>query len=36
MITFHRKKNIRYSDISALANYNIEEPLLNLIRQITK
>lgn len=35
MITFHRKRNLVYHDLSALANHNIEKPFLTLIRKIT-
>jgi GTP-binding nuclear protein Ran len=34
MITFHRKKNIQYYDISAKSNYNYEKPFLYLIRRL--
>uniref|UniRef100_A0AC35FMQ9 GTP-binding nuclear protein n=1 Tax=Panagrolaimus sp. PS1159 TaxID=55785 RepID=A0AC35FMQ9_9BILA len=33
-ITFHRKKNLQYYDISAKSNYNFEKPFLNLARKI--
>lgn len=33
-ITFHRKKNIQYYDISARSNYNIEKPFLYLARKL--
>ncbi|OAR00334.1 hypothetical protein LLEC1_02060 [Akanthomyces lecanii] len=33
-IMFHRKKHIQYYDIAALANYNIEKPLLWLARTL--
>ncbi len=35
-VIFHRKKNIPYSEISAKANYNIEEPFIHLARVLTK
>jgi len=35
-ITFHRKKNLQYYDISAKSNYNFEKPFLYLIRQLAK
>ena len=35
-ITFHRKKNLQYYDISARSNYNIEKPLLFLLRKISQ
>merc|ERR1711877_22611 len=31
-ITFHRKKNLQYYDISAKSNYNFEKPFLWLAR----
>jgi len=34
MITFHRKRNLSYYDISVKSNYNIEKPFLSLIRQL--
>jgi len=34
-ITFHRKKNLQYFELSAKSNYNIEKPFLNLIRQVS-
>ena len=34
-ISFHRKKNIQYYDISAKSNYNFEKPFLYLARQLT-
>lgn len=34
-ITFHRKKNIQYYDISAKSNYNFEKPFLWLARKLT-
>jgi len=33
-ITFHRKKNLQYYDISAKSNYNFEKPFLWLARKI--
>ena len=33
-ITFHRKKNLQYYDISAKSNYNFEKPFLWLARQL--
>ena len=33
-ITFHRRKNIQYFDISAKSNYNFEKPFLWLARRI--
>jgi len=35
-ITFHRKKNLQYYDISAKSNYNFEKPFLFLARKLTK
>jgi len=34
-ITFHRKKNLQYYDISAKSNYNFEKPFLWLTRKLT-
>ncbi|KJZ69088.1 GTP-binding nuclear protein GSP1 [Hirsutella minnesotensis 3608] len=34
-ITFHRKKNLQYYDMSAKSNYNFEKPFLWLARKIT-
>mmetsp|Transcript_68235 Transcript_68235/g.163742 ORF Transcript_68235/g.163742 Transcript_68235/m.163742 type:complete len:262 (+) Transcript_68235:90-875(+) len=34
-ITFHRKKNIQYYDVSAKSNYNFEKPFLYLARKLT-
>jgi GTP-binding nuclear protein Ran len=33
-ITFHRKKNIQYFDISAKSNYNFEKPFLWLAKKL--
>jgi GTP-binding nuclear protein Ran len=33
-ITFHRKKNLSYFDISAKSNYNYEKPFLNIFSKI--
>ena len=33
-VTFHRKKNLPYYDISAKSNYNFEKPFLWLARKI--
>jgi len=33
-ITFHRKKNLQYYDISARSNYNFEKPFLYLARRL--
>nr|P38544.1 RecName: Full=GTP-binding nuclear protein Ran; AltName: Full=GTPase Ran; AltName: Full=Ras-like protein TC4; AltName: Full=Ras-related nuclear protein [Onchocerca volvulus] len=33
-ITFHRKKNLQYYDISAKSNYNFEKPSLWLVRKL--
>ncbi|ELR12910.1 ran small gtpase family protein [Acanthamoeba castellanii str. Neff] len=34
-ITFHRKKNLPYFDISAKSNYNLEKPFLFVCRRLT-
>ena len=34
LITFHRKKNLQYYDISAKSNYNFEKPFLWIARKI--
>ena len=34
-ITFHRKKNLQYYDISAKCNYNFEKPFVWLARKLT-
>lgn len=34
MITFHRKKNMPYFDISAKSNYNFDKPFLWLTRRM--
>lgn len=34
-ITFHRKKNLQYYDISAKSNYNFEKPFVWIARQLT-
>jgi GTP-binding nuclear protein Ran len=33
-ITFHRKKNLQYYDISAKSNYHFEKPFLWLARKL--
>lgn len=33
-ITFHRKKNLQYYEISAKVNYNFEKPFLWLTRKV--
>ena len=33
-ITFHRKKNLQYYDLSAKSNYNYEKPFLWLARKL--
>ena len=33
-ITFHRKKNVQYYEISAKVNYNFEKPFLWLTRKL--
>lgn len=35
MITFHRKKNLQYFDISAKSNYQFEKPFIWLMRRLT-
>eukprot|EP00300_Choanocystis_sp_HF-7_P006291 c14607_g1_i1.p1 GENE.c14607_g1_i1~~c14607_g1_i1.p1 ORF type:complete len:174 (-),score=36.61 c14607_g1_i1:29-550(-) len=34
-ITFHRKKNLQYYDVSARSNYNFEKPFLWLARKLS-
>ena len=34
MITFHRKKNLQYYEISAKSNYNYEKPFLYLAKKL--
>jgi GTP-binding nuclear protein Ran len=34
-VTFHRKKNLQYHEISAKSNYNYEKPFLYLARKLT-
>eukprot|EP00005_Dracoamoeba_jomungandri_P001858 CAMPEP_0174257464 /NCGR_PEP_ID=MMETSP0439-20130205/6596_1 /TAXON_ID=0 /ORGANISM="Stereomyxa ramosa, Strain Chinc5" /LENGTH=188 /DNA_ID=CAMNT_0015340559 /DNA_START=99 /DNA_END=661 /DNA_ORIENTATION=+ len=36
VISFHRKKNIQYFEISAKSNYNFDKPFLHLARAVTK
>ena len=33
-ITFHKRKSIHYTDLSAISNYNIEKPFLSLLQQL--
>ncbi|KAF3782836.1 hypothetical protein EJ110_NYTH22995 [Nymphaea thermarum] len=33
-VTFHRKKNLQYYEISAKSNYNFEKPFLYLARKL--
>ena len=33
-VTFHRKKNLQYFEISAKSNYNFEKPFLWLARKV--
>ena len=33
-MTFHRKKNLQYYEISAKSNYNFEKPFLYLARKL--
>ena len=35
-ITFHRKKNLQYYEISAKTEYNFDKPFLYLARKLTK
>jgi GTP-binding nuclear protein Ran len=35
MITFHRRKNLAYYDISAKSNYNFDKPFLWLAKKVT-
>ena len=35
-ITFHRKKNLQYYDISAKSNYNFEKPFLWIARKVAR
>jgi len=35
-ITFHRKKNLQYYEISVRSNYNYEKPFIYLLRQLLK
>jgi len=35
-ITFHRKKNLQYYDISARSNYNFEKPFLYLAKKLVQ
>jgi len=34
-ITYHRKKNMAYFDLSAKSNYNIDKPFLYILRALT-
>jgi len=34
-VTFHRKKNLQYYEISAKSNYNFEKPFLYLARKLS-
>ncbi|CAF4689555.1 unnamed protein product [Rotaria sp. Silwood1] len=34
-ITYHRKNNVQYYEISALSNYNLEKPFLLLAQKLT-
>ena len=34
-VTFHRKKNLQYHEISAKSNYNFEKPFLYLAKKLT-
>jgi len=35
MITFHRKRNLQYYDVSAKSNYNFEKPFLYLAKRLS-
>jgi GTP-binding nuclear protein Ran len=35
-ITFHRKKNLQYFDVSAKSCYNVEKPFVWLARKLTR
>lgn len=35
-ITFHRKKNLQYYDVSAKSNYQFEKPFVFLLRRLTQ
>ena len=35
-ITFHRRRNLAYYDLSARSNYNFEKPFLYLARKLTQ
>ena len=35
-ITFHRKRNLQYYDVSAKSNYQYEKPFLWLLRRLAK
>ena len=35
-ITFHRRRNLAYYDLSAKSNYNFEKPFLYLARKLTQ
>ena len=34
-VTYHRKKNLQYHEISAKSNYNFEKPFLYLAKKLT-
>jgi Ras family len=34
-VTFHRKKNLQYHEISAKSNYNFKKPFLYLVQKLT-
>jgi GTP-binding nuclear protein Ran len=36
MITFHRKKNIQFVEMSAKSNFNFDKPFLNLARKLMR
>ncbi|KAJ3425755.1 gtp-binding nuclear protein ran [Anaeramoeba flamelloides] len=35
-IMFHRKKNLHYFDISAVSNYNVSKPFLQILKRLTQ
>ncbi|KAI5004244.1 hypothetical protein ZWY2020_031487 [Hordeum vulgare] len=35
MVTFHRKKNLQYYEISAKSNYNFEKPFLYIAKKLS-
>ena len=35
-VTFHRKKNLQYYEVSVKSNYNFEKPFLLLARKLVR